>query len=254
MDRKIVFFDIDGTIFNPKIGVTDKTKQAIKELHKNNHLAFVSTGRAFSMVKNDFLNLGFDGFNIACGTYIIIDGKLVLNKQLPQNIINETIKLFKKFNIEAVFEGENAAYIDKSIQNRVFKDIEDIFDIEDWTADKIIANKLSARVNNIDDFKIIETHLLKYFDMIRGQNEIELVPKGYNKATGIEFIINYLNIDWENTYAFGDSENDIEMLKYVKHSVAMGNSADKIKQISKYITDSIFDDGVYTGLKKLELI
>ena len=83
---------------------------------------------------------------------------------------------------------------------------------------------------------------------------MELVPKGYNKAVGIEKLIKALNIPWENTYAFGDSLNDIDMLKYVKYGCAMGNSDDAIKEAIKYHTSDFDKGGIYEALKKFELI
>ena len=83
---------------------------------------------------------------------------------------------------------------------------------------------------------------------------IELVPKGYNKAVGIEKMLEYLGIDRKNTYAFGDSNNDIEMLDYVEYGVAMGNAYPEILERAKYSTKSIYEDGIYYGLKEFGLL
>lgn len=255
MSEKIVFFDIDGTIYHPKIGVTNKTKEAIKLLRENGNLAFMATGRPLSMLNKEFFDLGFDGINAACGTYIVYHDKVMLNEELPQHIINETIELFKKYSIDAVFEGEQALFLDKNKVENPFLFLKDKFKVVDWNLEKILANKLSCKVKDENILNEIVPILSKYYKLIPHIESkfSELVPKLYSKATGIKYLIEYLNIPWENTYAFGDSENDEEMLKYVNNSVAMGNAVDSIKEISKYITDTIYDDGVYNGLKKLEL-
>ena len=67
-------------------------------------------------------------------------------------------------------------------------------------------------------------------------------------------MIEYLGIDRKNTYAFGDSNNDIEMLDYVEHGVAMGNAYPEILERAKYKTKSIYEDGIYYGLKELGLL
>lgn len=256
MDRKILFFDIDGTIFDPKIGVTAKTKEALNLLKQNGHLIFIATGRAKAMVKSEFLNLGFNGLNAACGTYITYNNELMLNRVLPDYIVAETIEILEKCNItDIIFEGEKSLFIDKSLNSKVFSKFDSFFEVRDFKSEKVIANKLSVRLNNIDELKKAEPVINKYFDIIgRGNNLVELVPISHSKATGIKYIIEHLGIDLENTYAFGDSENDIDMLKYVNHSVAMGNSSSYIKSIAKYQTDTIFNDGVYNGLKRLKLI
>ena len=93
------------------------------------------------------------------------------------------------------------------------------------------------------------------FDCIYHNAEfIELVPKGFSKVKGIEAIIEHLGIEVEDTYAFGDSLNDIDMLKYVKYGIAMGNSSPEVLEIVNYRTDNIENDGIYNGLKQFKLI
>lgn len=101
------------------------------------------------------------------------------------------------------------------------------------------------------DYKAIE----KYFDCIYHNAEfIELVPKGFSKVKGIEAIIKHLGVNIEDTYAFGDSLNDIDMLKFVKYGIAMGNSSPEVLEIVQYKTDNIEEHGIYNGLKQFELI
>ncbi len=85
-------------------------------------------------------------------------------------------------------------------------------------------------------------------------NFYEIVPKGFSKASGIEFLINELNIPFENTYAIGDSTNDLPMLKYVKNSIAMGNSNPLLFDLVSYVTTDIEEDGIYKALKHYSLI
>ena len=59
-----------------------------------------------------------------------------------------------------------------------------------------------------------------------------------------------LGIDYENTYAFGDGVNDIEMFQLVKHGIAMGNAVQELKNIASDITKSVDDDGVAAAFVK----
>ena len=63
-----------------------------------------------------------------------------------------------------------------------------------------------------------------------------------------------LEIAHEDTYAFGDSVNDLEMLTYVGHGIAMGNGTPKAKQAADYVTDAIHKDGIYNACKYFGLI
>lgn len=60
----------------------------------------------------------------------------------------------------------------------------------------------------------------------------------------MDYVCGYLDIDPKNTIAFGDEDNDTEMLEYVQHGVAMDNAIDDIKSVADHITGSNNDDGV----------
>ena len=57
-----------------------------------------------------------------------------------------------------------------------------------------------------------------------------------------------------NVYAFGDQLNDLEMLSFVEHGVAMGNANDEVKAAADYVTDSVDDNGIENALKHFQLI
>lgn len=71
------------------------------------------------------------------------------------------------------------------------------------------------------------------------------------KSAGIKYIKKMRNLQRSELIAFGDGENDLEMLKEVGTSVAMGNAVEEVKRISTMITDSNKDDGIITALSKI---
>lgn len=75
-------------------------------------------------------------------------------------------------------------------------------------------------------------------------NNIELIPKGVNKATAIQEIQKELSVPKEKIISFGDGMNDLEMLQASGVSVAMGNAVDELKQEAKFITDANTEDGI----------
>ena len=80
---KIVFFDIDGTLWDERMNIPDSTIEAIAALKANGHGAFLCTGRARASVNSDkLLNMGFDGIIAACGNYIEMDDKVIYEKDL----------------------------------------------------------------------------------------------------------------------------------------------------------------------------
>jgi hydroxymethylpyrimidine pyrophosphatase-like HAD family hydrolase len=111
-----------------------------------------------------------------------------------------------------------------------------------WPEEDVRANQFHEKYKDILDFIDREGHLY------------EIVPKGYSKASGIAFMLNKLGIPYENTYAFGDGENDLPMLTYAKHSIAMGNAPQSIKDIVTHVTEDVDQAGIELALKHFKLI
>lgn len=81
-------------------------------------------------------------------------------------------------------------------------------------------------------------------------NVIEFYSKKDTKGSGILKVLEHLNIPIENSYAFGDGKNDIEMLETVGCGIAMGNASEKVKNHAKKITDTVQNDGIAIGIEK----
>lgn len=79
---------------------------------------------------------------------------------------------------------------------------------------------------------------------------LEIYLKERDKAAGILEALSYLNIPIEQTYAFGDGTNDIEMLETIGCGIAMGNASDEVKKYANVITGTITNDWVSIGIEK----
>ena len=69
-----------------------------------------------------------------------------------------------------------------------------------------------------------------------------------------EEILKDSGIRWEDSYAFGDSANDIAMVQYVHYGVAMGNAVPELIEAAEYKTECADKDGIALGLKRFGLI
>ena len=82
----------------------------------------------------------------------------------------------------------------------------------------------------------------------------EMNMAGVNKATAIERYMAHVGAPISDSIAFGDSGNDLEMMKFAGFSVAMGNATQPIKDAADMITDDVDKDGIYNAFVKLGLI
>lgn len=82
----------------------------------------------------------------------------------------------------------------------------------------------------------------------------DIVEKRNSKANGLQFLCDYWETDIRNTYAFGDSMNDYEILKAAGTGIAMGNAVSELKEIADYVTTGIDDDGILKACEHFHLI
>lgn len=86
-----------------------------------------------------------------------------------------------------------------------------------------------------------------------GYGSVDILPQGIHKAWGLEQVLKDLVIQPDQVMAFGDSDNDIELLNYVGYSYAMENATDKVKVVAKYLAPSHLEAGVLQVLEELLL-
>ena len=263
--KSAVFFDIDGTLWDYNNYIPDSTRVAIKKLRENGHLAFLCSGRARAFIRNkDLLSLGFDGIVCSCGCHVEIDGKILYEKLIDQDFAKQTIELVRKYGIKPILEGPKYIYMDDEefdhndfFGNVLRRDVgEDLLTIGGDVYGNWVINKMSC-ATEIEADKRIECFdkLSKHYQIIEHNDAVcELVPAGHNKAIGMLKACELCGIDPANTYAFGDSENDLDMLEAAGVGVAMGNGTDRAKAAADYVTDSFDQDGIYNGLKHFGLI
>ena len=83
---------------------------------------------------------------------------------------------------------------------------------------------------------------------------IDIIPKEGGKSAGIRKYLEEQGLDRSEVMAFGDGENDIEMIRFAGIGVAMGNAAESVKAAADYVTDTIDNDGIEKALRHFGLI
>lgn len=263
--RKAVFLDIDGTIldcFNGVFDIKPKVKEAIKKLQKEGHYVFIATGRPYAFITENILNFGFDGFVLANGAQIIINNETVYADFIEKSYIKSFVDYFEEHNIQYILEGQKYSYLKNefkefyefynkiNISDKLFKGSFDLNNIDVLKIEMLCTSSQASErcielVNKYKDFD--------NFNSIDNRN-FELYLKKNTKATGILKALDILNIKVENSYAFGDGKNDIEMLRTVGCGIAMGNALDEVKVHADKITESVHNDGVAVGIEKYILV
>jgi len=80
---------------------------------------------------------------------------------------------------------------------------------------------------------------------------LDISPQGVSKGSALEQVRRHLGVEPAHTIAVGDQRNDIEMLQWAAHGVAMGNAPDEVKEIADEVAGDVYDDGLVPVLRSL---
>ena len=262
MDKKIVFFDIDGTLIDDETHTVPQSAiDAIHKAQKNGHILIVNTGRPSVAVDKAIKDIGFDGFLCGCGTYIEYKNEVIFHYTLEENLRKEIMDRIFKHHMQGIVEGTEGVYFQNGGTHPFFVESYEYFKEQGFPVyhfgpgDLAPFDKFVVLYTEHDDVEGFRAFAKDKFSLIqRADTFIELIPKPFSKATGIQFIVDYLGMSLDQTISIGDSTNDLPMLTYTKEAVAMGNSNPILFDKVTYITTDVDKDGVANALKHFGLI
>lgn len=274
---KLIFLDIDGTLTNPGENTPPASAlDAIKKSREKGNKVFLCTGRNPDMLMPLF-KLGFDGMISCAGGYVAIgeNGEEVLF-DCPMTTEQRDIAL-KSLHDNGVFctiEAKGGSWGDENLNDFLKEQGPGNSEIERWR--KALSENLGIKpmsqydgspiykvvimcqkdsqldearklLGNDFDFVIQE---VKAYSCLNG----ELINKKFNKGLGVEIIRKKFGVNKSDTFGFGDSMNDLEMIRTVGTSVCMANGAEALKKLSNIVCPSVSDDGLAKAFADLNLI
>ncbi|WP_249030262.1 Cof-type HAD-IIB family hydrolase [Tannockella kyphosi] len=282
MEKKIIFFDIDGTLVYEENGIErirEKTKEAIALTRKKGNYVFLCTGRSKPEVYDFIWDLGIDGLIGAGGGYVEILGEVLYHHCFSKQDVLNVLDYFEKYNFDYYLESNGGLFASKNLVERleflIYGDYHHDIDAKKRKESKsshfinaLQTNQTMLR-NDITKICFLENTNVSFEKIIQqfsnhftihhctvpifGNNSGELSLLDINKAKAIHDTLVYLGINKENTFAFGDGLNDIEMLEYCHTGIAMGNAKEKLKEIADEVCACSHEDGIYETMLKYKL-
>lgn len=258
MTKKLIFFDIDGTLLDHEKNLPSSTEQAIKLLKEKGHEIAIATGRSPFMFKELRKKLEIDTFVSINGQYVVIKDNVIYKNPLPTDALQKLTDVATLNEHPIVYMGtenmktnvEYHPHIEESISGSLKFD-HPMYEPDYFETQEIYQSLLfctdkeeAPYIDRFKQFRFVRWHPLS----------TDVIPAGCSKAKGIELMINQLGYAPEQVYAFGDELNDIEMLQIVENSVAMGNAQEIVKKAAKHVTKDVHEDGIAHGLEALGLL
>lgn len=257
---KAIFFDVDGTLLSQKQGkVPISTQRALRRVRKKGIKIFIATGRhMIELSKLPVMEIPFNG-------YLTLNGNLILDENkkayagtpISADEVEVLSGIFRAKKIPFVMISADKRfinYVDDVVvetQASTHGTIPDIGNVSDYDGEKIY--QCIAFVQDRER-KVLDEILDECSITSWNPTGIDIVARGSGKAAGIAQFIQEHGLNRSEIMAFGDGENDIEMLKFAGVGVAMGNASDEVKAAADYVTESVDDNGIENALKHFGLI
>ncbi len=262
---RLLFFDIDGTLFDDSRKLPRSVRPALESARRSNCLVFLNTGRTCCNLDSRLDVLPLDGWVTGCGSRAVFRGKTLFALEYGTEDSLRILEAIRRTGIPTVYECDTAMYFDplgpQTREVRLFRDFAD----RAGNGRDLAEGDGEFRAVKMFSFSDTEAPVRAMlrdlsaagfpYDAIRRERDgWEIVPAGCSKATGIERIRQETGTPLSGCYAFGDSNNDLPMLTYVPNSVAMGNAPDAVKRLCAFVADRPERDGIAGALRSLGLI
>lgn len=264
-EKYLIALDLDGTLLTDDKKISEQTKKVIQRAKEEGHIVMIATGRPYRSSEMYYHELGLNtpivNFNGAFVHHPLDKSWGIYHNPLDIHVAKDVVDAcydFEFYNIIA--EVMDDVYFHYHDQKLI-----DVFSMGNpsvTTGDlrRFLTDSPTSMMIHTDEqqMKVIRSHLSQVHAEVIDHRSwaapwhvIEIVRSGLNKAVGLKRVSEYVNIPRERIIAFGDEDNDLEMIDYVGHGIAMGNGIDSLKSIAKDITLTNEEHGVAVYLNDL---
>lgn len=264
-EKKLIAIDLDGTLLTREKTIAPRTKRALQQAMELGHHVVIATGRPPRASMNYYnellLQTPMVNFNGAFVHHAQDEAWGQYHFPIERELAFQVIEACEKFEIHSVMvEVKDDYYLDRHDPEfeRVLGDGHKPLAV--GSIRELLADHPTSVLIRPNDHTIqaLRQHLSDHHaDMVEHRvwgapwNVIEMCKAGVNKWTGLEVVARSLGISRENVIAFGDEDNDLEMIQNAGYGVAMANANPLLKEVAAHITESNDNDGIAAVLERL---
>lgn len=266
MKIKLALFDIDGTLVTHESHILlDSTVEAIHRLQEKGIKVAIASGRTqYALDKAVLERVEFDYLISSNGAsvYDVSKNQYLYLQQYEKILVDQLLERIKEVDGGLIFQYSHAGYcyvdyegFGRELMRYLGLNESELIDFTQFQNmhHQQLPNHILARIPD-QSFEFLKEEF-KDLSFVRFLPEFYDVNAGFiNKSFGLGFILEALGLEADEVIAFGDGQNDIEMLSHVGISVAMGNADENIKAIADYVTINTDKGGIKQGLVHFGLI
>lgn len=261
MSYKLIAIDIDDTLLNDDIIVTEGTKSALKRAIDAGVTVTLATGRMFASAQKiaDQIEL-----NVPIITYqgalvkTLLDGKVLYERDVPVDAARKLLTYSKEHKLHLQLYVDDILYsTEDNARIQAYSKLVNIPYVVEPNFEMLI-DKPNHKMLIIDEPEVLDQHIVVLQDLLGDQLHItkskahylEFMHKEGTKGHALQFMAEHIGCTMAETIAIGDAWNDREMVQAAGLGVAMGNAVPQLKELADYITLSNNEDGVAHVIEK----
>lgn len=262
MNKKVLFFDIDGTLQSEVTkAVPQSAVAAIEKARSLGHLVFINTGRSYSQLGPIQARMEVDGYLCGCGTYIETWGEILYHRVIPRVQAEQIKEAIISCNLEGILEGREGCYYSHKtsrfpIGQELLTHLAGAFKSPGDDNEKSGSFEKFCVITdeNSDKAAFFRSLGLGIHVIDRGGGFYECVPAGHSKATAIEVVLDHLKLKLTDAIVFGDSLNDLPMFELVPNAVLMEKHDRELEPFASFRTKTVENDGIAYAMQRLGLL
>jgi Cof subfamily protein (haloacid dehalogenase superfamily) len=263
---RLLFLDVDGTLLTSDQRITDRTRRAIDRAKQHGLRVSLSTGRIFSSAKAYADAVGADAPLILCNGARIQTpdrGEVLHEWRLDASLARVALDALKQWDVHVSLFHDEAIYIaewNDRARESARKDGVTFVPVGDLASKLGRAPLKMMIIGDIATIDGLEAHLRSVYDCLGGNGPavvrteptyLEIWNRDTSKGTAARWIADRLGIRLDEVIAFGDSLNDLDLLRSVGLGVAMANGHDELKRAVRRVASSNDQDGVAEILEEI---
>lgn len=262
-DKHLICLDLDGTLLKDDKTISHQTKATLQTLIQQGHHVMIATGRPYRASLPYYKELSLQtpivNFNGAFVHHPLNSNWGLYHTPLDITVARDIVEACEDFSYHNIIaEVKDDIYLHQHDPKLI-----DIFnmgnpkitvgDLRSFLGDSPTSMLIHTDEQHVSSIRShlsdVHAEVIDHRRWADPFHVIEIVKSGLNKAVGIDKVAKDLNIPQSRIIAFGDEDNDLEMLEYAGCGVAMGNGIEAVKNIANVTTLTNEQDGIAVFLK-----
>lgn len=256
-----VIFDVDGTLFDDKEKrIPPSAVKAVKKLHSAGISVIIASGRSYPLLGEHFHDLIPADYYITANGHSILDraGRELFSKRFTYEQTQYVVNLTRKYHngLMLKYNTLSCIYSRREEMHEIFETIGLNSNTYSYDSEMHFhAGRLPLGFTIRGGCEIKqelsqqkETYRVELFHDV---TECDVYSPDTNKMTGLTQLAHMMSLDPGACVAFGDSRNDLEMIRWAGLGIAMGNACGELKAAADLICPAAWEDGIARSLTSL---